>query len=210
MRTPRYRRWAVVVLLVGWAFAWTLLWQTYLFDLLDTEPGAGVVVFADRSGDVRRLLIAVGAGFGIGVVGVLFLVVSGAFRHELSRWSRIWQVTGLLLIAVGLSLPVLFPSARNIVVDAEAGFVAIEERWLYAREAEPLPFDQIERVWLSDQRTSIGRRDSPACLVKTELSFIRSDRTWLDVPGGFPLKEIASHVAETAGATIDLRGTREC
>ena len=210
MRTPRYKRWAVVALLVGWAFAWIFLWQSYLFDLLEAEPGPSVAVFADRPGDVLRLLIAVGVGFGTGVVGVLFLAASSAFRHELSRWSRSWQVTGLLLIAVGLSLPVLFPSARNLVVDAEAGFVAIEERWLYAREAEPLPFDEIERVWLNDQRTSVGRRDSPACLVRTELSFIRKDRTWLDVPGGFPLKEIASHVVETAGATLDLRGAREC
>lgn len=210
MRTPRYRRWAVVVLLVAWAFAWIVLWQSYLFDLLDAEPGPGIAVFADRSGDVRRLLIAVGLGFGTGVLGVLFLASSSAFRHELSRWSRIWQITGLVLIAVGLSLPVLFPSAKSIVVDAGAGFVAIEERWLYARDTEPLPFDQIERVWLNDQRTLIGRRDSPACLVKTELSFIRTDRTWLDVPSGFPLKEIANHVADTSGATVDLRGEREC
>ena len=210
MRTPRFRRWAVVVLLVGWAFAWIFLWQSFLFDLLDVEPRPGLAVFADRPGDVRRLLIAVGVGFGTGVVGVLFLAVSSAFRHELSRWSRTWQVTGLLLIALGLSLPVLFPSAKSIVVDAGAGFVAIEERWLYARDTESLPFDEIERVWLNDQRTLIGRPDSPACLVKTELSFIRNDRTWLDVPGGFPLKEIATHVAETAGATVDLRGAREC
>ena len=89
MRTPRYRWWAIVVLLVGWAFVWIFLWQSYLFDLLDAEPSPEVAVFADRSGGVRRLLIAVGVGFGTGVVGVLFLQLSGAFKRDLSRWSRI-------------------------------------------------------------------------------------------------------------------------
>ena len=210
MRTSRYRWWAVLVLLVGWALAWIFLWQSFLFDLLDAEPGPGLTVFADRSGGVRRLLTAVGVGSGFGVVGVLFLVLSGAFRRELSRWRRIWQVTGALLLFVGLSFPILFPSARNVVVDADAGFVAIEERWLYAREAEPVPFGEIARVWLSDQRTLVGRPGSGACIVKTELSFIRKDRTWMDIPSGFPLEEIASHVVDTAGAPLDLRRVREC
>ena len=210
MRTPRYRRWAVVALLVAWGFAWVFLWQSYLFDVLDAEPGRGVAVFDDRAGDVRRLLIAVAVGSGLGVVGVLFLRVSDAFRRELSRWRRIWQVTGMLLIAAGLSFPVLFPSARNVVVDAEAGSVAIEERWLYARETEPMPFGDMARVWLSDQRTLVGRPDGGACIVKIELSFIRNDLTWLDIPAGFPLEEIAAHVADAAGVTLDLRRTREC
>ena len=210
MRTPRYRWWVVVVLLVGWGVAWFFLWQSYLFDLLDAKPGPGLTVFADRSGGVRRLLTAVGVGFGIGVAGVLFLVLSAAFRRELSRWRRIWQVMGALLIFVGLSFPVLFPSARNVVVNAEAGFVAIEERWLYAREAEPVPFGEIARVWMSDQRRLVGRPDSGACIVKTEVSLIRKDRTWLDIPNGFPLEEIASAVVDTAGVTLDLRRVREC
>lgn len=210
MRTARYRWWAIVVLLIGWALAWTFLWQSYLFDLLGAEPGPGVAVFEDRSSGVRQLLIAVGAGLAIGAVGVLFLRLSGAFKREISRWSRIWQVIGTLLIVVGLSFPVLFPSARNVVVDEAAAVVAIEERWLYAREAEPMPFGDIARVWLSDQRTLIGGRDSGTCLVKIELSFIRNDLTWLDVPNGFPLEEIAAHVAEAAGATVDLRRVREC
>ena len=119
-------------------------------------------------------------------------------------------MTGTLLIFVGLALPILFPSARNIVGDAGARFVAIEERWLYARETEPVPFGDIARVWLSDQRTLIGRADSPPCLVKVELSLIRNDRTWLDIPNGFPLEEIAGHVVDTAGVTMDLRRVREC
>ena len=210
MRLPRNRWWAIVVLLVGWAFAWMFLWQSYLFDLLEAESGPGVTVFVDRSGGVRRLLTAVGLGSAIGVVGVPFLALRGAFRRHSPGWSRVWQVTGVLLIAVGVSSPILFPSTRNIVVDEHAAVVAIEERWLYAGQTQAMPFGEIARVWLNDQRTFVGRAGSEACIVKTELSFIRNDLTWLDIPGGFPLEEIANHVADTAGVTLDLRRSREC
>ena len=87
--------------------------------------------------------------------------------------------------------------------------MALEQRWLYARTAEVVPFDEIARVAVRVRRTRVGRLAS-ACQVASGLSIVRLDRTWLEVPSGFDHEAVAALVSGFADAPLERFGTREC
>ena len=200
----------IILFLVGWTSAWVFLWQSYLFDLFDREPRQGLTVFTVRSGDVRILWTAAVAGLVIAGAGFFFLVHSSIFRSHSRGWSRTWLVAGAFLTLAGLSLPVVYPSARSLVVDEQARTISVERQWLYAERAEAVTFDEIERVNLRVQRILLGPGEDGPCQIGTGLSIVRHNRTWLEVPKGFPHEEVAERVATIAGVRLVSAATREC
>ena len=210
MRLRLLRRWSPVALLIlVWASGWLAAWQLFLFDLIAVDAGPQATLFADEGGNVRTLWVAVGTTLVLGTLGFLLLVSSSSFSTYSRAWSRVWLVSGGLLVVLGLSAPVLYPSTRALVVDPGRAVVALEQRWLYAETAEVLPFDEIARVALRVRRTRVGRL-AAACRVATGLSIVLLDRSWLDVPSGFDHEAVAASVSELADAPLESLGTREC
>ena len=205
-----YKWLPIILFLVGWTSAWVFLWQGYLFELFDRQPTPDLTVFTARPGDVRILWTAAGAGLGLAGVGFFFLVHSRIFRSHSLWWSRTWLVTGVLLTLAGLSFPIVYPSARNLVIDERAGTIAVERRWLYAERVEALTFDEIHRVNLRVHRTLLRTGEGGACQIGTGLSIVRRDSTWLEIPRGFPHEEVAARVAEIAGVPLVSAVVREC
>ena len=210
MRLRLLRRWLpVALLIVVWAVAWLAAWRLVLFDVLAVEAGPQAALFPDASGDLRTLWVGVGTTLVVGTLGFLLLVSSSSFSTYSRAWSRVWLVSGTLLVLVGLSAPVLYPSTRAIVVDPGRQVVTLEQRWLYAETAEALPFDSIARVGLRVRRTLVGRL-ATACRVATGLSIVRTDGTWLEVPSGFDHEAVAASVSALSGAPLESLGTRQC
>ena len=210
MRLRLLRRWLPVALLVVvWVGGWLAAWQLFLFDVLAIQAGPQAALFPDERGDLRTLLVGVGTAVVLGAIGFLLLVSSSSFSTYSRAWSRVWLVSGWLLVLVGLSATVLYPSTRAIVVDPGRSVVALEQRWLYAETAEVLPFDSIARVGLRVRRTLVGRL-ATACPVATGLSIVRVDGTWLEVPSGFDHEAVAASVSQLAGAPLESLGTRQC
>lgn len=206
-----WSKWLPIILfLVGWTAAWVFLWQSYLFELFDREPRQGLTVFEVRSGDVRILWSAAVAGLVLAGVGFFFLVHSSIFRSHSIGWSRTWLVAGAFLTLAGLALPVVYPSARSLVIDEHARTISVERRWLYAERAEAVTFDEIERVNLRVQRILLGSVEGGPCQIGTGLSIVRDNRTWLEVPKGFPHEEVAERVAAIAGAPLVSAAAHEC
>ena len=204
------RRWLPVALLVvGWSFGWLAAWQLFLFDLLAVEAGPQATIFADEGGDRTTLWVGVGTALVLGTLGFLFLVNSSVFRFYSRRWSWASLVSGWILVVVGLSGPVLYPSTKALVIDPSREVVALERHWLYAETAEVLPFGEIARVGLRVRRTRVGRV-ATGCLVGTGLSLVRVDRTWLEVPSGFGHEAVAAAVSDIAGVPLQSLVTREC
>lgn len=203
------RRLPVALLVVAWAVGWLAAWQLFLFDLLAVEVGPQATLFPDEGGDLRTLWVGVGTTLVLGTLGILLLVSSISFSSYSRAWSRVWLVSGWLLVVVGLAAPVLYPSTRAIVVDPARAAVSLEQRWLYAQTAEVLPFDSIARVGLRVRRTLVGRL-ATACRVATGLSIVRIDGTWLEVPSGFDHEAVAASVSELADVTLEALGTRQC
>ena len=207
----KLRTWLPLAIpLVGWTLGWLYVWQVHLFERYGREAGPGLTVFEDKAGDLRILWIASGLGLFLSALGLSLLVNRVNFTSDSLAWSRVWLVSGFLLAAVGLSLPILFPSKTVMVIDAQARVLAVESRWLYAEKAEVLPFDDIVRLNLRVHRTLLRSGDTEACQVGTGLSIIRDDRTWLEVSGGFGHEAVASGVSEAVGVPLDRRGANEC
>ena len=209
MSRNAYKWLAVLGLAIGWTFAWTYVWQTYLFEQFYLEPGPGLTLFTDERGDLRILWIAAAVGLLLTSIGIFFLVHIRIFGSYSPGWGRVWLVSGTVLTLIGLSLPILYPSTKNLVVDENAETVAMERRWLYAETTESMTFDEIERLNLGVQRR-IVRGTQGACQIGMGLSIVRHDRTWLEIPKGFPLEEVAERVGEIAGVPVDFTGRREC
>ena len=210
MRLRLLRRWSPVALIVlVWVFGWLAAWQLFLFDLLAVDAGPQATVFASEGGDRTTLWVGVGTALVLGTLGFLLLVNSSAFGAYSRVWGRVWLVSGGLLVVLGLSAPVLYPSTRTLVVDSGRAAVALEQRWLYAQTAEVLPFDEIARVSLRVRRTRVGRV-ARGCQVASGLSIVRLDNTWLEVPSGFDHEAVAALVSGLADAPLDTFGTREC
>ena len=196
--------------LAGWTLGWVYVWQVELLERYGREAGPGLTVFQDTAGDLRVLWIASGLGLFLSAVGVSLLVNRVMFASDSPTWSRVWLVSGVILTAVGLSLPILFPSKTVMVIDERAQVFAVESRWLYAETAEVLPFDEIARVNLRVQRTLQRVGSGEACQVGRGLSIVRHDRTWLEIGSGFDHEAVASGVSEAAGVPLDRTGTDEC
>ncbi|MCH7482628.1 MAG: hypothetical protein IIC31_07350 [Chloroflexi bacterium] len=210
MRLRLLRRWAPVALLtVVWAFGWLAAWALFLFDRLAVDAGPEAVVFVGERGDRVTLWVGVGTALVLGTLGFLLLVNSSVFRLYSRAWSRVWLVSGALLLLVGLSAPVVYPSTRALVIDPGRAVVALEQRWLYTQTAEVLPFDEIARVALRVRRTRVGTV-ATGCQVATGLSIVGVDGSWLDVPSGFDHEAVAAAVSDLADAPLETFGTREC
>ena len=199
-----------VVLLVGWILGWLLLWQAYLFDRFGRDPEPRLTVFEDTGGDLRILWIASITGLLLLGLGVAFLAFRAIFASHSLVWSRTWLVSGVVLIVVGLSFPVLFPSKTVILVDEEAGVVSMQSRWLYAGTTESLSFHELLRINLRVRETPRKIGASEKCLIGTGLSLIREQGPALRVPEGFDHEAVAARLAEVSGAKLDLHETREC
>ncbi len=199
----------MALLVVVWAAGWLAAWQLFLFDAFAVEARPRAALFSHEGGDLLTLWVAVGTALVLGTIGFLLLVSSSSFSTYSRAWSRVWLVSGALLVVAGLSAPVLYPSTTAIVVDPGREAVSLEQRWLYAETAEVLPFDSIARVGLRVRRTLVGRSFT-ACRVATGLSIVRTDGTWLEVPSGFDHEAVAASVSELAGAPLEALGTRQC
>ncbi len=210
MRLLRHRWWAVAGLLLAWIAAWVFLWQACLFDLFDVKSEPGMAVFTERSNAVRRLWAAAGVGLAVGGGGALVFAAGNVFRRHSTALSHAWRVAGATVILAGLSLPILFPSSRSIVIDERNAIVSIDERWLYAKASDGMAFGDIARVWLYMQRKSVGRGETAGCLISMQVSLIGHDRTVLDLPGGIPHEAVAAHLVEATGSPIVVRGVQEC
>ena len=200
----------LAVPLAGWTFGWIYVWQAQLFERYGREAGPGLTIFEDTAGDLRILWIASGVGLFLSAVGVSLLVIRGIFRSDSPGWSRVWLVSGVVLLALGLSLPILFPSKTVMVLDERLQVFTVESRWLYTETADVLPFDQIARINLRAHRKLQRIGNSEACQVGRGLSIIRRDKTWLEIPSGFDHEAVASGVADAAGVPLDKTGAKEC
>ena len=196
--------------LAGWTFGWVYLWQAQLFERYGREPGPALTVFEDTAGDLRVLWVASGIGLFLSVVGVSLLASRRLFAADSPGWSRVWLVSGAVLLALGLSLPILFPSKTVMVLDERLQVFTVESRWLYAKTADVLPFDEIARVNLRVHRKLQRIGNSEACQVGRGLSIVRGDKTWLDIPSGFDHEAVASGVSGAAGVPLDETGLKEC
>ena len=113
-------------------------------------------------------------------------------------------------MAVGMSLPVLFPAKTVMVLDEQAEVFTLESRWLYTETAKVLPFDEIARVNLRVHRKLQRIGNDEACQVGRGLSIVRNDKTWVDIPSSYDLEQVASSVSEAAGVPLDQTGVKEC
>ena len=207
----RSRTWLLLAIpLAGWAFGWVYVWQAQLFERYGREAGPGLTIFEDTAGDLRILWIASGVGLFLSAVGVSLLVIQGIFRSDSPTWSRVWLVSGVVLLALGLSLPILFPSKTVMVLDERLQVFTVESRWLYTETADVLPFGEIARVNLRAHRKLQRIGNSEACQVGRGLSIIRRDKTWLEIPSGFDHEAVASGVSDAAGVPLDRTGVKEC
>lgn len=197
-------------LVIGWTFVWTSAWRSSLFERSYRESGAGTTVFTATGGDLRVLWVAAGVGLAVASLGVGFLVLRNTFGRGSPQWDRVWLVAGSALTLLGLSLPILYPSATSLVIDEPAQVVALERRWLYAETAEAVAFDDIKKVNLRVERRLLRIGDEEACQVGRGFSIVSNDRTWLEMPGEFATEEIAVMVAGIAGAPLEQLGAREC
>ena len=206
------RRWYVWLpafgLVAGWMLAWAFFWQWSLLERFYPAPGAGVHVFPAQGTDLRILWIAAGVGLLLATAGVALWMQARAFGADSPRWNRFWLVSGVVLILIGLSLPIVFPSAGSLVIDERGRTVSLERRWLYAETSEAMGFDEIERVSLRIERRLV--RAGGACQIGRGLSIITYDKTILAVPSDFPHEEVAALVVRISGATLEDLGAREC
>lgn len=207
----RWYKWPLAFgLVIGWTFVWTSAWRSSLFERSYRESGPGVTVFTATEGDLRVLWVAAGVGLVVAFVGVAFLALRGIFGRGSPQWDRVWLVLGSALTLLGLSLPILYPSATSLVIDEPGQAVALERRWLYAGTAEPLAFDDIKKVNLRVERRLLRIGNEEACQVGRGFSIVGNDRTWLEMPGEFATAEIAETVARIAGAPLEQLGATEC
>ena len=139
-------------LVIGWTFVWTSAWRSSLFERSYREPGPGITVFTATGGDLGVLWVAAGVGLVFASLGVSFLVLRGIFGRGSPQWDRAWLVVGSILTLIGLSLPILYPSATSLVIDEPGQLVALERRWLYAETTEALTFNDIKKVNLRVER----------------------------------------------------------
>lgn len=202
--------WGLVLLLLGWGLAWAFLWNAVLLNALYAGSSGTVTSFIEPPSDAWRAWTAAGAGVVVGAVGVFSLSMAGRFEYESPPCKRTWQIVGLLVIAIGLVVPVVFPSATSIVLDRDRELVAIEQRWLYAAESASIAFDEVERLELSVIRREVGDVTSPGCLINTTLSLVRPNRTYLELPDGFPHEEMAGSLADAIGAPMESYVVEEC
>ena len=197
-------------LVIGWTFAWTSAWRSSLFERSYREPGPGITVFTATEGDLRVLWIAAGVGLVLASLGVSFLVLRGIFGPGSPQWDRVWLVVGSALTLLGLSLPILYPSATSLVVDEPGEIVSLERRWLYAEAADALAFSDIKKVNLRVERRLLRIGNEEACQVGRGFSIVGHDRTRLEIPGEFANEEVAVTVAGIAGALLEQLGATEC
>ena len=203
------KRILAVSLVVAWALGWAAAWQLFLFDLLAVDAAPGATLFVNEAGDQRSLWIGAGAALVLGSIGVFFWISSSVFRSHSLAWSRSWLVVAAVFIGLGLSAPILLPSAQGMVLDPRAEVIALERHWLYTSTSEALRFEDIDRIGLRVRRTLVGGV-ARGCQVATGLSIIRRDRTWMEVPNGFDHEAMANAVAEAANVRLESLGTRQC
>ena len=205
-----FLKWLPVGLgIVVWTAAWWLTWENFLFEQLTVEGGPGSILFPNEQIDQRSLWVGVGTALVLGSIGFLFLIASTVFQQYSRAWSRTWLGLAAVLILIGLSAPIIYPSTESLVVDGGAQVVSLDRNWLYAQTSESLPFDEISRVGLRVRRTLVGGAVR-GCRVASGLSIIRYDRTWLEVPNGIDHEAAGVAVAEIADKTLESLGTREC
>ncbi|MDE2837049.1 MAG: hypothetical protein OXL97_06010 [Chloroflexota bacterium] len=202
--------WGLVPLLLGWGLAWAFLWNAILLDALYVGSNDAVTSFIEPPSDAWGAWIAAGAGVAIGIVGVFCLSMANRFTYESPACVRVWQIMGILIMATGLLVPILFPSATSIVVDRDRGLVEVQQRWLYASEAESIAFEEVERLELSLIRREVGDVTQPGCLINTTLSLVRPNRTYLELPDGFPHEEMAGSMSDAIGAPMESYVVNEC
>lgn len=202
--------WGLVILLLAWGLFWGLLWQTALLDALYFKSDAAVTSFVETGGDTWGAWIAAGASVVVGIVGVFCLSMAKRFTYESPACVRVWQVMGVLIIAIALLTPILFPSATSVVIDRNERVVEIRQRWLYAAEAETMAFDEVERLELSVIRREVGDVTQPGCLINTTLSLVRPNRTYLELPDGLPHEEMVGVLADAIGAPSEAYVVNEC
>lgn len=200
----------LIVLMPAWTAAWIIAWRRVLFERLSRDPEPLLAIFEDTAGNERMMWIASLMGLGLALGGVAFLFFGKLFATDSRAWSRFWLAGAIVLIAVGMSSPALFPSKTVALVDEGEGLFAMESRWLYAFRSEELPFDDLSRVDLRVRRTIRRVGSGEVCLVGTGLSLIRREGPALRVPSGFDHEAIGRLVAEAAGARLDLNERRDC
>ena len=208
---------AVLLLVLGWTFGWFVAWQSHLLQSLYVQEGSGLTVFIDE-GDHRVVWVGTAVGLLFGAMGLFSLAHSAIFRAdpelradpESARWwSLVWRVAAALCLTVGLAAPILFPSAKSLVIDERRSVVSLERQWLYTATAEELPFDDLALVNLRVQRRLV-RGVAEGCKVATGLSLVRHSGGWIEISSGFDHELVASRVVEITGASLREKGVREC
>ena len=207
----RWYKWPLAFgLVIGWTLGWTLAWRSLLFERFYHETSPGVSVFTASGGDLRVLWVASAVGFVLASAGVAFLLLRTMFGSGSPQWSRVWLIAGSVLTLIGLSMPLLYPSATSLVIDEPGGLVALERRWLYAETVEALAFGDIRKVNLRIERRLLRIGNEQACQIGRGFSIVGNDRTWLEIPGELAREEIAEAAAQAAGVPLEQLGATEC
>ena len=195
-------------LAVAWTAAWAILWRVFLLDALYRSPDTGVLVYDRTGGDVRILWITIAVAVVLLGFGASFVHLRDVFRYYSSAWSRFWFASGVLVIAMGLALPVAYPSSQSLVVDERERTVGLERHWLYATMGDKLAFEDIAKLNLRVERRSVSSGE--ACKTGLGFSIVAQDRSVIVVPKEFADRELAETIASVTGILLEERGRSDC
>ncbi len=193
------RRWVILAFLATlWPLAWLLLWQIYLFDVLEASSNPGVTVLTH--GGRRSLELWFVTGFGIVFVlaSVLLLFAGSSMRTEAARCAVAFRIAGASLLLATLPLPVLFPRVESIILDEPGKAIATQTRWLYWEESNAIAFADIDRIQHMRVRWLV---EGGACLSLVTLKVIANDRTVIAMPDGLRTDSMARTIADAADAS---------
>jgi hypothetical protein len=172
------------------------------------SPAPDVLVYDRTGGDVRILWITIAVAVVLLGFGASFVHLRAVFRYYSTGWSRFWLVSGVLVIAMGLALPVAYPSSQSLVVDAHEGTVGLERQWLYATTSDKLAFEDIAKLNLRVERRFVSSGE--ACKTGLGFSIVAQDRSVIVVPKEFADRELAATIASVTGILLEERGRSDC
>ena len=193
------RRWVILAFLATlWPLAWLLLWQIYLFDVLEATSKPGVTVLTHGGRRSLELWFVTGFGVVFLLVSVLFFFAGSAFRVEAVRCALAFRVAGAGLALVALPLPFLYPRVESIILDEPGKAIAMQTRWLYWVEDDAIAFADIDRIQHRKERFFV---EGGVCLQFVTLKVIANDRSRIEMPRGLRTDSMALAIAEAAEAS---------
>ena len=193
------RRWVILCFLATlWPLAWLLLWQVYLFDVLEASSKPGVTVLTHGGRRSLELWLVTGFGIVFLLASVLLLFAGSSMRTEAAKCAVAFRVAGASLLLVVLPLPLIYPRVESIVLDEPARAIAVQTRWLYWEESDAIAFADIDRIQHMKLRWLV---EGGVCLSVVTLKVIANDRAVIAMPDGLRTDAMARAIADAAGAS---------